>query len=133
MQDSTPHGPIVPLFGVGAFPRPTTPPPPPTLSTQTMRSPLSFRQPQQTLPSSPTRHDVPADPILTTVPVTDARTSIDWKNLPPKMAEYCKLFVVGKGGWGDGWVKCVEGFVKVEMIDGSPVRLQNVLIFLLQC
>lgn len=38
------------------------------------------------------------------------------------MVEYCKLFVVGKGGWGEEWAKCVEGFVKVEEIDGSPVR-----------
>lgn len=118
-----------PLFAIGPIDRPNTPPPRRPQDEQ-IRSPLGPRQSLQFVPPSPTRSRTAAIPPIalhlpspsSPSPATDLDIAVDWDRLPPKMASYCRLFTVGKGSWGEGWSRCVEGFIDVERIDGFPVR-----------
>lgn len=135
-----------PAFSVVPQGRPTTPPPNALVSAADgLRSPLGPRQSNQSMraPASQTaahpsaldeqntlegpsagsfRPQTPAAGRSGEVEVPDLKTSVDRKILPAKMKQYYDLFVKDKGSWGDGWARCIESFVRVEAIDGSPVR-----------
>lgn len=121
-----------PVFGIGTLgdiARPSTPPPSNT-PPDPIRSPLAQRQSQQYLPLSPPRPSIYSQPTIEPREHTqrqpsteDLPVSINLNILPSKMAQYCRLFVEGKGAWGEDWVRCVEAFIRVEQIDGSPVRV----------
>lgn len=134
IQEAIPEhrGPTRPVFGVRTLEnidRPSTPPPP-NLASNAVRSPFAQRQPQQHVLPSPPRPSISIQPAIGPIEhaqrqrsTEDVPLPIDLEVLPSKMAQYCRLFVGGKGSWGESWARCVQAFVRVEEIDGSPVRV----------
>lgn len=137
LNDQPQQPPAPNFFSIGEPARPATPPPANHSVPLLQRSPLAPRQSHQHLPPPLIRPEIgprlPA-PDHDQDNTPDLQTSVEWKGLPGKMSKYCALFIQKKGRWGAAWARCIEAFVSVEGMDGSPVSNECCLSwFLYQC